>query len=71
MREAIFKAQKERIETAAAEKAEAERQSREMAEPNHDDQYILLELPVEKDVDALSCAEIHVSLSEFFSYLSL
>jgi elongator complex protein 1 len=67
MSNAISLSQQKRIDATRNEKVEAERQSRK--EGNlHDDNYILVELPGEQDVDALSCPPIPASLQYFFSF---
>lgn len=70
MRTTIAKTQTERIVTTRAKKLEAEKQSRIVGEKGHEDPHILVELPVEKEVDELSCVELYSSLVEFFGYLS-
>jgi elongator complex protein 1 len=67
MRDAIEKSQTERIEATTKEKVEAEHISRLEGE-QHDDNHVLVELPVEKVIDELTCVEIPESLRDFFSY---
>ena len=71
MRQAVSKTQSDRMEKTRAEKLEAERKSREIGQDPNEDLHILVELPTEKEVDALSCAELESSLVGFFGYLSI
>ena len=66
MCDSINKSQQERIETTRDERISAERQSRKEGE-NFDDNYLLVELPVEQVVDALSCPSLEDSLIDVFS----
>ena len=65
----IEKSRVKRIEDTALEKAEAERRSRHEGD-NSDDVLFLVDLPVEKEVDGLSCARLPESLVEFFNVAS-
>ena len=71
MRTNISTTQTGRIETTRASKLEVEKQSRVLGEKQHEDTHILVELPVEEEVDALSCIELDSSLVLFFEYLSI
>lgn len=66
MRDAIEKSRVERVETTRKEKAEAERTARMQGE-QHDDNHVLVELPIEKEMDELACAVLPESLRDFFS----
>ena len=67
MCDAIHKSQRDRIEKTKNEKFEIERQLRKDGENNINDNHLLLVLPVEKEVDALSCPTLEPSLIEIFS----
>jgi elongator complex protein 1 len=67
MRNVIEQSRTERLEVTKKEKAELERISRQEGE-NHDENHILVELPIEKEMDALTCAEFPESLRDFFSF---
>jgi elongator complex protein 1 len=71
MRNSISATQAERMETTRTNKLEAERRSRIIGEEHHEDPHILVELPVEKEVDELSCPELDSTLVEFFGFLSI
>lgn len=68
MRESIEKSRLERIEKTAAEKQKATEMTRSHG-TEHDLNHILVDLPIEKVVDALSCAELASNLSDFFDFL--
>jgi elongator complex protein 1 len=67
MRDVIEKSRTERIEVTKREKAEAERTSR-MEGKHHDDNHVLVELPIEKEMDELTCAEFPENLRDFFTF---
>jgi elongator complex protein 1 len=63
---AIRSSQQSRIEITLNEKLMAERQSRQEGD-QHEDTYALIELPVENEVDALSCPPLDDALKDLFS----
>jgi len=70
MGDSIAKTQSERMEVTRLLKVAAELRSRGMGDDGLDDAHILVELPEEKEVDALTCVPLDASLVEFFGYLS-
>jgi hypothetical protein len=68
MRESIERSRLERMEKTANEKAKASDMTRSDG-MEHDLNHILVNLPVEKEVDALLCAQLSTSLSDFFDFL--
>ena len=68
MRESIEKSRLERIEKTTTEKQKATEMTRSHG-TEHDLNHILVDLPIEKVVDALSCAELASNLSDFFDFL--
>jgi len=68
MRESIEKSRLERIEKTTTEKQKASEMTRSHG-AEHEMQHILVDLPIEKVVDALVCAELATSLSDFFYFL--
>ncbi len=69
MRENISSTQSLRIECSRADRIAAETRSRVVGEV--DDSHLLIEIPIEKEVDELTCAELKPSLVEFFDYLPI
>jgi elongator complex protein 1 len=63
----LSRSQTERIDTTRDEKLMAERQLRKAGD-QHEDTFILIELPIEKEVDALSCPVVEQTLQDFFSF---
>ena len=59
----------DRIQNTKKEKVEAELLTRSDGDQNELN-HILVDLPAEKIVDALSCAQLTTSLSDFFEFLS-
>ena len=68
MRESIEKSRLERIEKATKEKEKASEMTRSHG-ADHDLNHILVDLPIEKVVDAMSCVELATNLSDFFDFL--
>mmetsp|Transcript_9680 Transcript_9680/g.20514 ORF Transcript_9680/g.20514 Transcript_9680/m.20514 type:complete len:584 (+) Transcript_9680:1065-2816(+) len=68
MRDSIEKSQSERMENMTKEKNEAERLTRSHG-IEHELNHILVELPIEKEVDSMVCAQLATSLSDFFDFL--
>ena len=68
MRESIEKSRLERIEKTTTEKEKATEMTRSHG-TEHDLNHILVDLPIDKVVDALSCAELDSNLSDFFDFL--
>ena len=68
MRDSIDQSRLERMDDMTKEKAKAELLTRSQG-VEHDLIHILVDLPVEKEVDALSCALLATSLSDFFDFL--
>ena len=68
MRESLEKFRLERIEKTTKEKEKASEMTRSHG-TEHDLHHILVDLPIEKIVDALSCAELATNLSDFFDFL--
>ena len=68
MRECIEKSRLERIEKTRNEKEKAHEMTRSHG-MEHDLNHILLDLPIEKEVDALTCAHLDTNLSDFFDFL--
>lgn len=69
MRASIAKIQSDRMEETRAGKLAAEKRSRGLIQGGPDDSHVLVELPLEKEVDALSCALLEPSLVDFFGFL--
>mmetsp|Transcript_8246 Transcript_8246/g.24364 ORF Transcript_8246/g.24364 Transcript_8246/m.24364 type:complete len:1393 (-) Transcript_8246:1544-5722(-) len=68
MRDSVVKSKLERIEKTAKEKKEAGQLTRSHG-VEHDLNHLLVDLPVEKEVDSLVCAELATNLSDFFYFL--
>lgn len=68
MQECIEKSRLERIEKTTKEKEEASDMTRYHG-AEHDLNHILVDLPIEKQVDDMSCAQLVTSLSDFFDFL--
>eukprot|EP00536_Pseudo-nitzschia_multiseries_P004484 jgi/Psemu1/253661/estExt_Genewise1Plus.C_740091 len=68
MRDSIEKSKIERIEKTIKEKKEAEELTRSHGIEN-DLNHLLVDLPVEKEIDSLVCAELATTLSDFFDFL--
>ena len=64
---AVAKSQKERIGSTQEAKLAALRHSRQQGEA-HEDAYLLMELPVEKEVDNITCAPLPKPLVDFFGF---
>lgn len=71
MRRSVSDTQRERIERTMAERIAAETRSRGVGDVDQDDSHLLVDVPMEKEVDALMCAELDPSLVEFFEYLPI
>jgi hypothetical protein len=67
--DAISTSRSERLEVVAKERVAAERRARSEG-AQHDLSHYLVDLPVEKEVDELRCAELDTNLSDFFAVVS-
>ena len=68
MRDSIERSRSERLEKTTKEKEKASELTRSHGTEN-DMNHILVDLPIETEVDALSCAELAANLSDFFDFL--
>ena len=66
--DAISNSRSERLAIVVKERAEAEVLTRSEGE-QHDLSHLLVDLPIEKEVDVIQCADLDTNLSDFFAFI--